>query len=217
MFYSRIRIFSSFHFSRMLHGIATIFHPFKSRNGGSPLDSAGLEENVNKAPLVNSDTSQETAVLEKLELCSEEYNIPELDTVDRIEAIKQLCEKLKTHPGMLDYKKFCAEVLKRENLKSTAIGNFLAIPHARSESVNQIVLAVGKSSKALNFEIHNGSPINYIVLIGTPMDQVKGYLKLLARIVRMFKNNSDRETLLDSKTSTDIAAIFRAHINVETT
>ena len=173
-----------FHASRIIHGIVTMFQSFRGRNTTDQSLETGFEIHTeNAAPLTGQ--SLNTSLFNDGELLNENHVIPDLKTGDSRKAIKILCETLKSHPGMLNHNQFCADVLKRENLKSTGIGYNLAIPHARSEGVNRILMAVGRSIEGIDFTSLDGDPIRFVVLIGTPTDQVKDYLKLLANTVRM--------------------------------
>jgi mannitol/fructose-specific phosphotransferase system IIA component (Ntr-type) len=147
---------------------------------------------------------------------SEKYFIPELGTTDKNEAVQKLCEILKVHPGMLNYNKFCKEVFKREILKNTIIGNNLAIPHSRNGCVNQLMIAAGKSNEGIKFGPGENECAHYVILIGAPAENIKEYLKLLANIAQLFRNDSERRTLLQAQSAKEISLIFKSHLESKT-
>jgi fructose-specific phosphotransferase system IIA component len=211
MYLTKIRKQVFFHVPRIMQNVFTLFQPQRSKVAGTPAESAEFEEHVEN-PSSGNGLEHDAAVLEHPEFCREDFFVADLGITEKCKAIEQLCKTLANHSGMVDYRKFYADVMKRENLKSTGIGYHVAIPHARSEYVTEIMIAVGKSSEGIHFDSPDDQPVHYIVLIGTPVDQVKGYLKLLARIARVFKQDDLREKLLNTDSAQEISALFRAHL-----
>lgn len=56
------------------------------------------------------------------------------------EAIREILAVLKNAEGIVDIEKFLEDVLEREKLCTTGIGNEVAIPHARTEAVKEFVI-----------------------------------------------------------------------------
>ena len=56
-------------------------------------------------------------------------------------------------------------LMARESLGSTAIGQGIAIPHAKSESVAKLVAAFGLSKKGVDFDSLDGEPAYIFFLL----------------------------------------------------
>ena len=83
----------------------------------------------------------------------------------------------------------------RESLGSTAIGQGVAIPHAKSDCVNKLVAAFGVSKKGVDFDSLDGELAYIFFLLIAPQDSAGPHLKALARISRLLKDKYFRDSL----------------------
>ncbi|HCF94853.1 MAG TPA: hypothetical protein DEW46_07315 [Verrucomicrobia bacterium] len=111
----------------------------------------------------------------------------ELEADSKVDAIRQIAGLLEDTPGMTDFDRFLREVYERENLGSTAMGYGIAIPHARSRSIEEIVVAVGRLKRPIAFDGDLGRDVRLVILMGTPHRAVSDYLKLVAGLARRVK------------------------------
>ena len=86
-------------------------------------------------------------------------------------------------------------LMLRESLGSTAIGQGVAIPHAKSDCVDNLVAAFGISKKGVDFDSLDGEPAYLFFLLIAPQDSAGPHLKALARISRLFKDKYFRDNL----------------------
>jgi len=86
-------------------------------------------------------------------------------------------------------------LMTREALGSTAIGQGIAIPHAKSECVNKLVAAFGLSKKGVDFDSLDGELAYVFFLLVAPQDSAGPHLKALARISRLLKDKYFRDSL----------------------
>lgn len=92
-------------------------------------------------------------------------------------------------------------ILKRESIGSTGIGGGVAIPHAGIENCSRILPIIALSREGLDFNSLDGEPVRIFFLILYPDQQIKMQLKFLARVSRLLRNCSLRESLLKCSTS----------------
>jgi mannitol/fructose-specific phosphotransferase system IIA component (Ntr-type) len=102
-------------------------------------------------------------------------------------------------PDLMDFETFRSEVLSREKLGSTGIGDEIAIPHARTDLVNQIVITFARTENVINFEAIDGLLVRYIYLIAVPTNELKTYLTTLAMISRLVKDEDIRHLMKNCK------------------
>ncbi len=86
-------------------------------------------------------------------------------------------------------------LMTRESLGSTAIGQGIAIPHAKSDCVDKLVAAFGISKKGVDFDSLDGEPAYIFFLLVAPQDSAGPHLKALARISRLLKDKYFRDSL----------------------
>lgn len=95
------------------------------------------------------------------------------------------------------------EVWKREELISTGIENYLAIPHAKIDIKKPLaVLAINKNG--VDFDAPDKKVSKVIILLLTPKKENELQLKLLAEIANLFGNKSDLEDMINSESAEQI-------------
>jgi fructose-specific phosphotransferase system IIA component len=130
--------------------------------------------------------------------------ILDLEATNKKNAISEIGEKLKKTKKIKNYPQFIKDVLAREKLGSTGIGNRIAIPHARTNSVKDIVIGFGKTKKGIDFNALDGEKVNLIFVMGANTKQLNLYLRILAEISKLLMNEGFRQTLLEAKDSNKI-------------
>src|SRR5690606_17719363 len=92
-----------------------------------------------------------------------EYLKPEniklpLAATEKTAAIEELIDLLHAHGEIRDVEKVRKAVLEREATRSTGIGDGLAIPHGKTEGVDDLVMAIGRASDPIEFGSIDGKP-----------------------------------------------------------
>src|SRR4026208_2072163 len=145
-------------------------------------------------------------------LLSAEQIIPEMKATERWSAIVELIDllvglgKIKTE----DRESILASLKQREETMSTGIGFGIAIPHASSDRVSQVVAAFGRSSKGIEFDSLDNAPVRFIVLFVVPKDQFQTHLRTLAAIAKFLNDRSVRERLGNAGSAEEILSIFES-------
>jgi len=99
-------------------------------------------------------------------------------------------------------------LMEREKLGSTGIGENVAIPHAKSEEVDQITIVFGRSIGGINFESLDQRPVHFICLVIAPTASTGHHLKALARISRLLKSQNLRDDILKANSPGDIYSVL---------
>ena len=109
-----------------------------------------------------------------------------------------LAGTLSTAPQIKNSQELETEILKREELMSTAIGRGIAIPHVRLSSVTDLVMAVGIcKSDIIDFQSIDDEPVRILFMIAAAYNQHAYYLQTLSFISTKLKNKELREKLLE--------------------
>ena len=105
--------------------------------------------------------------------------------------------------------KLIKELLHREKIHSTAIGNGVAFPHLRSPENSPIsgpLILFGKCPEGTDFGSPDGNPTILFFLIVT--NSVVAHLRVLARLTHMVKNTALSPKLIQAETEDDVLAAF---------
>jgi PTS system nitrogen regulatory IIA component len=128
------------------------------------------------------------------DLLSKKAIISELASQNKKEVLGELCQAVTQDEG-LDPEPLLRVLLEREKLGSTGIGDGVAIPHGKSDEIQSIFVAFGRSLKGVDFESMDGQPAHLFFLILAPGSSTGAHLKVLAKVSRLLKDDSFREKL----------------------
>ena len=134
------------------------------------------------------------------DILTKEQIVPDLQAADRWQAIDELinhlvaCQKIK--PEHRDA--VAAVVRKRETSMSTGIGFGVGIPHASTDLIYDVVGALGRSKKGVNFDSLDNQPVSLVVLFLVPQGQFQKHLHTLAKIAKLLHKKEFRQELESS-------------------
>lgn len=114
--------------------------------------------------------------------------------------IRELISELEALKKISNAERYYAQIMHRESLENTGIGNGLAIPHARTETSNKLVSILGIAPEGVEYLSIDKIPVKYILLNIFPTSMSTNYLYLVGMIARIFSNNEKR-ILLDKADS----------------
>lgn len=100
-------------------------------------------------------------------------------------------------------------LLEREKLGSTGIGQGIAIPHAKTDQVKEVIAAFGLSRRGVAFDSLDGDPVHLFIILVAPPDAAALHLKALARISRLLKDKFFRQSLRDVKDKNEVLRIIK--------
>ena len=123
----------------------------------------------------------------------------DLQSTKRTNALNEVARLLENHPDVANFAGFYQELLARERLDTTCLGNEIALPHARTEHVKKIVIAVGRSPTGVLFENSNQN-VRLMFVLGTPKSNPGDYLMLVGSLCRLIKEAPQREALFAAPT-----------------
>ena len=136
--------------------------------------------------------------------------IPEIVATERWDAIVELINLLvaQNKVNASDRDAVLAALKQREETMSTGIGFGIAIPHASSQYVTEVVAAFGRSSAGIEFDSLDNAPVKFIVLFVVPKDQFQTHLRTLAAIAKFLNDRAVRASLATATSAAEILAIF---------
>lgn len=145
-------------------------------------------------------------------LLTVEQIIPKMEATERWQAIVELINRLVDigRINLSDREQVLEALKQREETMSTGIGFGIAIPHASSDRVEQVVAAFGRSEIGIEFDSLDNSPVRFIVLFVVPKDQFQAHLRTLAAIAKFLNDRNVRESLSAADSAEAILGIFES-------
>jgi len=128
-----------------------------------------------------------------------------LNHSNKKDALLALAENLSASPQIKNSQELSAEILKREELMSTAIGCGIAIPHVRLSSITDLVVSVGISrTDIIDFHHLDDVPVRLVFMIAAAHNQHAYYLQTLSWFSTRLRNKELRESLLKAQTEQEV-------------
>ena len=122
-------------------------------------------------------------------------------------ALREIIGLFEKTGSLLQPTDFLAQVLARERVNSTLAENGVAFPHARTELVDQIALAVGRSRAGIPWN-DKGERARLIFVVAVPQRLVNDYLVLVGSLARITQNEQQRQALLAAATAAEFIEIL---------
>jgi PTS system nitrogen regulatory IIA component len=120
-----------------------------------------------------------------------------------------LAENLGKAPQVKNRQELTQEILRREDLMSTAIGRGIAIPHIRLSSVTDLVVSIGISrTDIVDFQALDDEPVRLVFMIAAAYNQHAYYLQTLSFFSARLKNRELRNSLLGAETAGEVLGIL---------
>ena len=133
-----------------------------------------------------------------------------LEAEDKWDAITKLID-LMVDAGEVkpeDRDKIIEVVFDRERSMSTGMERGIAIPHANSQLIGEVVGAIGISKEGVPFESLDEKPSDLIVVLVIPKDKFQKHVRTLAGIARLFNHDEMTNALRNAATAEDVMRII---------
>jgi mannitol/fructose-specific phosphotransferase system IIA component (Ntr-type) len=121
--------------------------------------------------------------------------LPLKSTVKK-DIIRELLSVVRYDRSRLPEEEVYKAVLQRENVTSTGIGEGVAVPHAKCDIREDLVMAMGVSPEPLEFYSLDKKPVRLFFLLLSRKDVAGPHLQMLAKIAKFIRNDKVRQELL---------------------
>ncbi len=142
------------------------------------------------------------------ELLEEKFILTDFKSYNKEDIINELIDLHKDNKLVNDIEDVRKAVLDREKIMSTGVGKGFAIPHGKTNSINDIIAAFGKTSHPVDYEALDGEPVHLVFLLVGKDTLVSKHIKTLSRISRLMNKDDFRQKLLVAETKSEILKIF---------
>ncbi len=142
------------------------------------------------------------------ELLSQELVTLELAHTGKFDVIEELLDLLVEAGKVTDRETALKDLIEREKYLSTGFENGLAVPHAKSKAVTEMVMSFGLSREGIDFDSLDGKPTHFIFLLLSPPDISGPHIQTLALIARNFQKTEIIDKVLRVQTVDELLNLF---------
>ena len=133
-----------------------------------------------------------------------------LESKNKNAVIRELYNNLKQTNLIKDEEQGLNDIFKREDMGSTGIGKRIALPHAKTKAVDELMITFGISRNGIAYNSIDDENVNIFFMFLCPENKTQEYLKVLARISRLIREDRFVESLLKATTNEEILEIIRS-------
>ena len=133
-----------------------------------------------------------------------------VESVEKEEILEELVDLLVRAEEVRDRDGVLGALRKREALGSTGIGQGVAVPHAKHESMERLVGALGISRDGIEFESLDGQPAKIVFLLLARADHPGPHLRALAEVARLVHTDGFVDRLIQAPDAVSALRTIRA-------
>ncbi len=131
-----------------------------------------------------------------------------LKAESKLGVIEELIDFLADSGKISDRDAALKAVLDREAKMSTGMQHGIAIPHGKTDSVNELIVAIALKPEGLDFEAMDEKPSTIFVLTLSPVNRTGPHIQFLAEISKLLSQEKLRDALLSAQTKEDVLALL---------
>ncbi len=134
----------------------------------------------------------------------------DLDAGNKTATLTHICSEIAGSLEVSDADSVVRAILDREGIMSTGMGEGIAIPHARTDTVSQLVCAIGVKRDGIDYGSLDGEPSTLFVLTLTPTSAAAPHVQFMALISRAL-NTEGRARALAATTKDELLHALLHH------
>ncbi len=143
------------------------------------------------------------------EVLKKEHIALGLSAASKEDVLEKLIDLLYENGALSDKKAFTEDVMERERVSSTGIGNSIAIPHGKSANVIETTAAIARLEKPITWSSADGEPVSFVVLLAVnENDKGVTHVKLLSQMARKLASEETCKRLMDAADADEVIGIF---------
>ncbi len=144
-----------------------------------------------------------------MEIIDENAITTEMQALEKQEAIEELLDLLVKTGKVKDREKALTALLEREKKGSTGLEKGVAVPHAKTDAVDELCMAIGISKEGVDFDALDGEYSYIFFLMLAPPGITGPHVEALAEIARLVEPPVIREKLVNAKSPQEIIEIIK--------
>lgn len=145
-----------------------------------------------------------------IDLIDEDVIKTPLESRLKYDVIMELLGILDKAGKLKDLDRAASAVFAREDLGSTGLEGGVAVPHAKTDTVDSLTIAIGIAPEGIDFDALDGKESRLFFLMLAPPDQTGPHIEALSEIAKITQSRSFVETLQRAESATEALDLFRA-------
>jgi mannitol/fructose-specific phosphotransferase system IIA component (Ntr-type) len=132
----------------------------------------------------------------------------DLKAQDKVQALDELCDVLAKQKFIANKKLILTRLIDRERLETTAIGDHVALPHARVDTGGEVAVAVGRSEKGIEFDSVDNKKVHLVILVVWNPSIPGLFNHLFAGLAKFLRRSDFRHRAFQAKDKADLYKVL---------
>lgn len=145
--------------------------------------------------------------MEISDLITPDSIIPTLRATSKKQALQEMARRAADVTGLNERAIFDV-LVERERLGTTGVGNGIAIPHGKLQTLERLYGVFARLGRPINFESIDEQPVDLIFLLLAPESAGADHLKALARVSRLLRDKAVCEKLRGTDSAEALYALL---------
>ncbi|MFS0752541.1 fructose-specific PTS transporter subunit EIIC [Oceanobacillus sp. 1P07AA] len=150
------------------------------------------------------------------DLLRKDIMIMDLKSTDKQSVIEEMIDKLHKYKVINNVDTFKKAILNREAQSSTGLGDGIAMPHAKTDSVNEPAVLFAKSRQGIDYDSLDGQPAHLFFMIAVPDGNNDTHLQTLASLSKLLMEPTFVEKLNAASTPEEVQQLFLSEAEEDT-
>lgn len=99
-------------------------------------------------------------------------------------------------------------IMEREAKMSTGMEAGIAIPHGKTDAVDELVGCVGIKKEGVDFDAFDKNPSRIFIMTVSPLHRTGPHVQFLAEISRLLKDQKSRDALVNAESVEEVSSII---------
>ncbi len=143
-----------------------------------------------------------------MELLNKELIKVPMESTGKDQALAELVDVIAAAGMLKDKNEVLNAVIERESQQSTGLGEGIAVPHARTSSVDNVVLCIGVAPGGIDFDALDGQPSSLFFMILAPSDKAGAHIEVLSEIAKLTRSRAFCRLLRGARSVEEILELF---------
>lgn len=127
--------------------------------------------------------------------------------------LELLCEKAAESFEEFNTYTLLENLLAREKMGSTGIGNGIAIPHGRLTEGDKVIVVIATTQSPIEFDAIDNRPVDIFIALFVPEENCQQHLSTLQSIAQIFSNKQICKQVRKCQTSTELFNLLKNNNN----
>ena len=144
-----------------------------------------------------------------IDMVTEEIVKISLESKDKPDVLRELVQILKDAGEIEDFDTVLSAVQEREDKGSTGLEKGIAVPHAKTQAVSSLKLAIGIAPEGIDFDALDKQPSKLFFLLVAAPDKSGPHVEALGEIAKLSRSNAFCRALINADSAAEVVELLK--------